>query len=58
MLNKVGLLPKYNEEHISFAYAKYCDISAGNEERARGFKETFSVAVDIAFVGVWYMRLL
>ncbi|KAG8957907.1 hypothetical protein FRC00_003314 [Tulasnella sp. 408] len=54
-LAQVGLLPKYNEEHISFAYAKYSDTSAGNEERARGFKDAFSVAVDIAFVGVWYV---
>ncbi|KIO29804.1 hypothetical protein M407DRAFT_69939 [Tulasnella calospora MUT 4182] len=53
MLNKVGLLPRYNEEHISFAYAKYSDTSAGNEERAKGFKDSFSIHVDIAFVGVW-----
>lgn len=53
MLNKVGLLPRSNEEHISFAYKRYCDISEGNEERARGFKETFSMPVEIAFVGVW-----
>lgn len=53
MLHKVGLLPRSNEEHISFAYAKYSDTSEGNNIRASEFKETFSMAVEVAFVGVW-----
>ncbi|KAG8940639.1 hypothetical protein FRC04_005169 [Tulasnella sp. 424] len=53
MLNKIGLLPISNEEHISFAYKRYTDISEGNEKRAALFKETFSMHVEIAFMGVW-----
>ncbi|KAG8944244.1 vacuolar protein sorting-associated protein 45 [Tulasnella sp. 424] len=53
MLNKIGLLPVSNEEHMSFAYKQYTDISPGNENRAKLFKETFSVPVEIAFMGVW-----
>ncbi|KAG8967975.1 hypothetical protein FRC05_001685 [Tulasnella sp. 425] len=53
MLNKIGLLPISNEEHISFAYKRYTDISPGNEKRATLFKKTFSMPVEIAFMGVW-----
>ncbi|KAG8900190.1 hypothetical protein FRB99_006190 [Tulasnella sp. 403] len=53
MLHKVGLLPKSNEEQVSFAYEKYKDTSEKGRKRAEGFKAAFSTDVDIEFVGVW-----
>ncbi|KAG8900193.1 hypothetical protein FRB99_006193 [Tulasnella sp. 403] len=53
MLHKVGLLPKSNEEQISFAYEKYKDNSEQGLIRAFGFKSAFSKSVDIEFMGVW-----
>ncbi|KAG9016007.1 hypothetical protein FRB90_003866 [Tulasnella sp. 427] len=53
MLNKVGLLPKSNEEQVSFAYKKYKDTTASGKIAAQGFKNAFSRSVDIEFVGVW-----
>ncbi|KAG8967983.1 hypothetical protein FRC05_001693 [Tulasnella sp. 425] len=53
MLHKVGLIPKSNEEQISFAYAKYIDTTPGSRVRAAGFKAAFSTPVDIEFMGVW-----
>ncbi|KAG8963071.1 hypothetical protein FRC05_004929 [Tulasnella sp. 425] len=53
MLHKIGLLPISNEEHIPFAYKRYVDISKDNEKHAKSFKETFSMHVEIAFMGVW-----
>ncbi|KAG8977139.1 hypothetical protein FRB90_008884, partial [Tulasnella sp. 427] len=53
MLNKIGLLPGGNEEHVAFAYQRYIDITQGNEERAQLFKDTFSMTVKIDFMGVW-----
>ncbi|KAG8856463.1 hypothetical protein FRB96_006429 [Tulasnella sp. 330] len=49
----VGLLPKNNEEQVSFAYKKYTDLTKGQEIRASGFKAAFSREIDIDFVGVW-----
>ncbi|KAG8914963.1 hypothetical protein FRC01_003850, partial [Tulasnella sp. 417] len=53
MLHKVGLIPKSNEEQVSFAYSKYIDTSPGSRVRAAGFKAAFSTPVDIEFMGVW-----
>ncbi|KAG9044737.1 hypothetical protein FS837_007592 [Tulasnella sp. UAMH 9824] len=53
MLNKIGLLTPSNEEQIAFAYKHYINTDKGNEKDAKVFKETFSVNVEIAFVGVW-----
>ncbi|KAG8923503.1 hypothetical protein FRC00_006176 [Tulasnella sp. 408] len=53
MLHKVGLLPKSNEEQVSFAYAKYIDTTPKGRIRAAGFKAAFSTPVDIEFMGVW-----
>ncbi|KAG8944227.1 hypothetical protein FRC04_002094 [Tulasnella sp. 424] len=53
MLHKVGLLPKSNEEQISFAYKKYKDTTPNGKANAKGFKSTFSRNVEIEFLGVW-----
>lgn len=53
MLHKVGLLPKSNEEQISFAYKRYKDTSDTGKRRAKGFKAAFSRTVSINFIGVW-----
>lgn len=50
---QIGLLPKGNEEQISFAYKKYTDTTSGQETRASGFKAAFSREIQIEFVGVW-----
>ncbi|KAG9023382.1 hypothetical protein FRB95_013185 [Tulasnella sp. JGI-2019a] len=53
MLQKVGLLPRHNEEQVAFAYKKYTDVTKGQEIRASGFKAAFSRDIVIDFVGVW-----
>ncbi|GAA5990077.1 hypothetical protein JCM10908_005812 [Rhodotorula pacifica] len=58
MLQKVGLLPKYNEESIPLAYALYKrarDVPMGLSARnaARSFKQKFCRTVDVHFVGVF-----
>ncbi|KIO29802.1 hypothetical protein M407DRAFT_69958 [Tulasnella calospora MUT 4182] len=53
MLNKIGLLTPSNEEQIPFAYKRYIDTSNNSEKNAQMFKDTFSMSVEIAFVGVW-----
>ncbi|KAG8948610.1 hypothetical protein FRC00_008520 [Tulasnella sp. 408] len=53
---KVGLLPKGNEEQVSFAYALYKDKSNDGVKKAYGFKKAFSRYVLIEFMGVWYVR--
>ncbi|KAG9044301.1 hypothetical protein FS837_008393 [Tulasnella sp. UAMH 9824] len=50
---KVGLLPRGNEEQISFAYALYKDKSKDGVIKAYGFKKAFSRHVFIEFMGVW-----
>ncbi|KIO32131.1 hypothetical protein M407DRAFT_18941 [Tulasnella calospora MUT 4182] len=53
MLHIVGLLPKSNEEQISFAYTLYKDKSDRGVQKAHGFKKAFSRHVSIEFMGVW-----
>ena len=53
LVMQVGLLSKDNTEQVAFAYKLY--KSSGNEDLARGFKETFSRPVPIDFVGVWWV---
>jgi hypothetical protein len=50
---QVGLLSKDNTEQIPFAYRLYKSTTKRDEALASGFKETFSRAVPIDFVGVW-----
>ncbi|KAG8911061.1 hypothetical protein FRC00_007128 [Tulasnella sp. 408] len=53
MLHKVGLLPRSNTEHVDFAYTLYESRNPDDIRRARQFKETFSVHVEVEFIGVW-----
>lgn len=49
----VGLLPRSNMEYVDFAYKLYESKKDEDVKRARGFKRTFSVHVEVEFVGVW-----
>ncbi|KAG9044744.1 hypothetical protein FS837_007599 [Tulasnella sp. UAMH 9824] len=53
MLHKVGLLPRSNIEHVDFAYSLYESTTEKDIIRARQFKKTFSVHVEVEFIGVW-----
>ncbi|KAG8877598.1 hypothetical protein FRB97_003262 [Tulasnella sp. 331] len=53
MLDKIGLLPRLNEEQITFAYQCYSDTSKGSAKNAQDFKSTFCRNVQIDFLGVW-----
>lgn len=58
MLQKVGLLPKGNEESIPLAYSLYkraMDVPMGLSSRsaARAFKQKFCRKVDVHFIGVF-----
>ncbi|KLO20100.1 hypothetical protein SCHPADRAFT_817269 [Schizopora paradoxa] len=53
MLQKVGLLPASNLQQIPFAWAMYAREDADGLLNSEGFKKTFSIDVDIDFVGVW-----
>ncbi|PWN53607.1 hypothetical protein IE53DRAFT_408545 [Violaceomyces palustris] len=53
MVNTVGLLPAFNAEQMGFAFRIYKDSfkNLENAELARGFRETFSIPIQIHFVG-------
>ncbi|KAJ6585687.1 hypothetical protein B0H19DRAFT_1110489 [Mycena capillaripes] len=53
MLHKVGLLPAYNTQQIPFAYRMYCTTDETGWKQSNAFKKTFSIDVDIEFIGVW-----
>ncbi|TIC06464.1 hypothetical protein E3Q16_01136 [Wallemia mellicola] len=53
MLQKVGLLPKGNREQIPFAYRMYKDNSDDGWKMSSLFKETFSIKVNIHWIGAW-----
>ncbi|KAJ7704860.1 hypothetical protein B0H17DRAFT_921007, partial [Mycena rosella] len=53
MLLKVGLLPRYNHQQIPFAYKMYTSTDKTGWTQSNAFKKTFSIEVDIEFVGVW-----
>ena len=52
VIYQVGLLPASNHQQIPFAYKMY---SRNDKicEKSKGFKETFSMDVEIDFIGVW-----
>lgn len=50
---QVGLLPRSNMEHVDFAYTLYESKKDEDIRRAQEFKKTFSVHVEVEFVGVW-----
>ena len=49
----MGLLPRDNEEQVSFAYALYKRIDEEGDRLAEGFKNDFCTSVKIEFIGVW-----
>ncbi|KAI0094239.1 hypothetical protein BDY19DRAFT_880415 [Irpex rosettiformis] len=53
MVHKVGLLPACNHQQVSFAYKMYTDKSRVGWEQSTAFKKTFSMDVDVEFIGVW-----
>ena len=53
MLTKVGLLPKGNREQIAFAYKMYKDTSKEGWDMSNLFKETFSIKVNVHWIGAW-----
>ncbi|PWN31140.1 hypothetical protein BDZ90DRAFT_248796 [Jaminaea rosea] len=53
MLTKVGLLPRHNIAQLPFAYDWYCDDSAYGWQMSADFKRTFSIDVNVHFLGCW-----
>ncbi|KLO10064.1 hypothetical protein SCHPADRAFT_878628 [Schizopora paradoxa] len=53
MIHKVGLLPAGNEQQVPFAYKMYRQDTELGWKQSVLFKKTFSIDVDIEFVGVW-----
>ncbi|THH07892.1 hypothetical protein EW145_g3071 [Phellinidium pouzarii] len=53
MVHKVGLLPTWNEQQVPFAYNMYKSDNGPGWAQSVAFKRTFSIDVDIEFVGVW-----
>jgi len=53
MIHKVGLLPPGNHQQVPFAYNMYKKDTKQGWDMSTEFKKTFSIDVDIEFVGVW-----
>lgn len=53
MVHKVGLLPMSNSQQVPFAYKMYTSADETGWRQSNLFKKTFSIDVDIEFVGVW-----
>ncbi|KDR71517.1 hypothetical protein GALMADRAFT_74846 [Galerina marginata CBS 339.88] len=53
MIHKVGLLPTCNHQQIPFAYKMYTQADEVGWQQSNKFKKTFSIDVDIEFLGVW-----
>jgi hypothetical protein len=51
--SQVGLLPADNREQVPFAYKMYAQDDAFGWEQSSAFKKTFSIDVDVEFLGVW-----
>lgn len=59
MLEKVGLLPAFNNQQIPFAYEMYAStdlVNHGWEESSR-FKHKFGNEVEVEFMGLWCVPL-
>jgi len=54
-LSQVGLLPADNREQVPFAYKMYTQDDAFGWEQSSAFKKTFSIDVDVEFLGVWFV---
>ncbi|KAF8812681.1 hypothetical protein BYT27DRAFT_7182384 [Phlegmacium glaucopus] len=53
MIHKIGLLPACNHQQIPFAYKMYTRADDLGWKQSNAFKKTFSIDVDIEFLGVW-----
>ncbi|KAF8625618.1 hypothetical protein AX17_006803 [Amanita inopinata Kibby_2008] len=53
MIHKIGLLPPGNYQQVPFAYKMYTRTDDASWDQSNNFKKTFSIDVDIEFVGVW-----
>ncbi|KAG8732832.1 hypothetical protein FRC11_010666 [Ceratobasidium sp. 423] len=53
MLHKVGLLPRANFQQVPFAYHMYQRDDEEGWEMSNGFKQAFSVDVEIHFMGLF-----
>ncbi|KAL5633665.1 hypothetical protein ACGC1H_005769 [Rhizoctonia solani] len=53
MLHKVGLLPPFNYQQVPFAYHMYQRDDKEGWEMSNGFKQAFSIDVEIHFMGLW-----
>jgi hypothetical protein len=53
MIHKIGLLPPCNHQQVPFAYKMYTREDETGWNQSTAFKKTFSIDVDIEFVGVW-----
>ncbi|KDN37486.1 hypothetical protein RSAG8_10148, partial [Rhizoctonia solani AG-8 WAC10335] len=53
MLHKVGLLPRANYQQVPFAYHMYQRDNDEGWEMSNGFKQAFSIDVEIHFMGLF-----
>jgi len=53
MLYKIGLLPRGNNQQVTFAYKLYTRTDKASISLSAGFKQTYCRPVDIEFLGVW-----
>ncbi|KAK7442224.1 hypothetical protein VKT23_016195 [Stygiomarasmius scandens] len=53
MIHKVGVLPACNHQQVPFAYKMYTSTDELGWKQSNAFKKTFSIDVDIEFIGVW-----
>ncbi|KAI5114665.1 hypothetical protein M0805_004528, partial [Coniferiporia weirii] len=53
MIEKVGLLPAGNHQQVPFAYKMYMKDNEIGWQQSVLFKKSFSMDVDIEFIGVW-----
>ena len=58
MIYKVGLLPVSNYQQVPFAYTMYTEDNEWGWKQSNAFKKTFSIDVDIEFLGVWLVFLI
>ena len=58
MVEKVGLLTPYNVQQLPFAYKMYTQCNDFGWEQSTAFKKSFSLNVDIEFIGVWYEKVM
>ena len=58
MVQKIGLLPRFNLEQFPFAYDMYKRRDNDpNSKQVLQFKRTFSIDVRIKFLGVWLVTV-